>query len=335
MALHISLQDMPQLVLEKITSFLNHNQLLVLEQVSKKLNSAVDCRFTFTDHLILGSLPATAENENEEKIYLDSFNNIIERCGTRLRTIQVNVTDPSCTKFLDNYFPYFWHLFESVKLSGKCPNIENIFVLPKMVVIREVGENFVFNQNVVLHHEMTYMYANQIYETSTGQPCKLRSMDLKINEKQQFEEILRLYPNLEQIAFSEDNLENLLKCLPKFIENGLKDLRIRSVVKDFQDAKKLCDIGKNLRTLDFMYYVIRDDDLLIRNLQPPANVKIRIWMDPTYLVQLNKSVCESVVMCNFSGSPYSDCSTMLKMKNLEEIDIYGMVRLLYHCHLTK
>src|ERR1700744_643538 len=105
MASNINLQDIPQLVLEKIMSFLNHKELLTLEQVSKKLNSAVDSHFYITDHIILGSLPAIGRKEelpvttNYRKSF-DSLNKIIDRCGTRLTTIQINDTDQFCAKFL-------------------------------------------------------------------------------------------------------------------------------------------------------------------------------------------------------------------------------------------
>lgn len=48
---------MTQLVMDKITSFLNHKHLLVLEQVSSKMKFAVDAQFSLTDFLIVGSLP--------------------------------------------------------------------------------------------------------------------------------------------------------------------------------------------------------------------------------------------------------------------------------------
>lgn len=48
MVANIKLQDMTQLVLEKITSFLNQKQLLVLEQISKKLKSVVSKQFKLT-----------------------------------------------------------------------------------------------------------------------------------------------------------------------------------------------------------------------------------------------------------------------------------------------
>lgn len=145
---------MPELV-HKLASFLNHKQLLALEQVSRKLKCIVDAHFSITEHLIFGSLPQVEHRypyEDDPEIYgkldvvtaqdkerLDGLLHVVKRCGTRLRTIQIAAID----EFRDDngplckYANYFKHLSGAAELADKCPNIENIFASPRLVTPEE------------------------------------------------------------------------------------------------------------------------------------------------------------------------------------------------------
>lgn len=328
MSSNIKLEDMPELVLLNITSFLSHKELLAMEGVSSKLKCVVDVHFSTTDHLIIGSLPQIAVHEQEEHRVISKNNNslngllkVITRCGTRLRTIQI--TCPDRFHFDPVYIMYFNHLLGSAKVAIRCPNIESVITSPRMVTFET---DILFNQQRVgLSVNSTANYAIQV--KLSANTCKLRSIKLYYKEmpdKQEFELILFLYSNLEQIALY-GNHKNFLKYLSRFIENGLKDLHIVDALST-KIAEELCNIGMNLRTLSFTVQIKTANDIVYLNrirLSKNVKLKVQVWYDD-FLALMSDNVCNAVINCAIFGTP-SDYSLMTRLKNLEEFEINDSV----------
>lgn len=183
MANNINLQDMPQLVLDKITLFLSHRQLLTLEQVSKKLKIAVNGHFSITDHLILGSLPElksrTIQVAAEDKECINGLIKLTKYCGSRLRTIQLNVTDRfRSATVIENYIRYTNHMPRNYVIIVLTSN--KLSPRRRQTVVGQIlNHTRIFDRNkVVLPGHITKKYALQLYTFSTGGTCKLRSIDI-------------------------------------------------------------------------------------------------------------------------------------------------------------
>lgn len=328
---NINLEEMPQLVLDKIISFLNHKQLLALEQVSTKLKCAVDWHFSATNHLVVGSLPELLNlNENwisykkaaKNEKCLEGFLKVIKRCGTRLRTIQITITGQLRSRIFGNYIEYFRYVFGSIEIADKCPNIENIITFPKLE-----REYEIFNQrNIALFQSDMEIYASKI-KLSTGRTCKFRSMSLYQNfdeelQEQQFKQILYLYSNLKQITV--DSLNNFCQFLPQFIDNGLKDFKVFCSI-NVEEAEKLLNIGRNLRTLMFTLRVESYDDVMpLNRLRLQKNTKINIKIGVDCIARLNRNICNSITKCD-TEFPLEVYTSMDKLKNLEEVHISDSV----------
>lgn len=315
-------------------SYLNHKQLLALEQVSKKLKWAVDAHFSTTNHLILASLPymhawwTYCGSIERNKKYLNGLLKVITRCGCRLRTIQMNAADQFRDSPILNYNKYFKYLFESVEVSEKCPNIEDIITSPKM----EIESEKTFNkQNLALKPSVTEIYASEV-TLATGVRCKLRSMFIdevgdEEKQEQQIKQIFHFYSNIEQIACFQ--LKSVLKFLPQFIEKGLKDLKILHII-DIKVAEQLWDMGKNLRTLQFTVRVKNYNDAIALNrLQLEKNVKLKLEVEYDCLTLLKGHICNSITSVETYLSPI-EYNAMTKFKNLEEVSIKRSVRSLIY-----
>lgn len=333
----MNLEDMPQLVLEKIISFLNLKQLLALEQVSTKLKCAVNAYFAITDRLIIGSLPIVernglaAEVTAKGKMCMDGFLNIIKRCGIRLRTIEITVIHrlPYGQTSIHNYNNYFQHIFASDEMSDSCPNVENIIVVPKMT---NVDYDMFRKQNVLLEEAETERYASKI-KLSTGKACKLRSILLDYGHKKfgaaLYKRILNLYAHLEQIGV-DDFDDSFVPFLPQFIQNGLKDLNVLTEI-NVKQAKKYCDVGKDLRTLRFTAIPVYnyDDVDALNKLKLPKNAEIGIQIGDVYdcFGRLNQNVCNSIILCEVHRPV--DYRLMSKLKNLPFFDLIDAVSCFY------
>lgn len=329
MASNTYLEDMPPLVLEKITSFLNHKHLLALEQVSKKLKRAVGAHFSITDHLIVGPLPSLREQSEPNKTHeviardierFEGLLKVLERCGTALRTIQIQVTGQHLGYPISKCVLYLKYLFKSAELAYKCPNIEHIITSPKIY-----EEQLLFNQqNVAVVQSRTDIYASNV-KLFTGKTCKLRSISLQFKKRvhdQYFERMLFLYSNIEQIIVHLDH-GDFLKYLPQFIENGLKDLKVATPI-NIQNAKKFCSIGTNLRTLILSVLVDTNDDVAFLNNQLPRNTKLKIVQARFDIIDLmSEDVRNSII--KFDAVAY-DFSLLAKLKNLQALEIIDLVR---------
>lgn len=179
----------------------------------------------------------------------------------------------------------------------------------------------------MLSQEYTDVYANKI-KLITGKSCQLRS--IYTSEQHQFERIIFLYSNIEHITLYRIN-EIFLKSFPQFIENGLKYLVVRDSI-DSHILEKVCNIGRNLRSLRFTVLLHTDDDIASLNrLQLPINVKLEISCYKYSLPLLSKSICETVSKCNIIGSHRShDYRTIAKLENLEDLTFRQFVSLLFY-----
>lgn len=200
-----------------------------------------------------------------------------------------------------------------------------------MITCECLNGAIIIQQNVLLCNEVTDVYARQIYESASG-TCKLRSIRLRFQENDaydEFEHILRLYPHLEQIVFDTGNEKKILKFLPRFIDNGLKDLKIFGHI-EYENAKKICNIGMNLRNLylTFIIHKINDYIASYNKLQLPKNVKLHLLTHPTTLALLNENLLGSAVLCHLAkeNEQNNDNISIVKMKNLEEMNVYELVR---------
>lgn len=323
----IYLEDLPQLVMEKITSFLDHKQLLALEQVSRTLKCIVDSHLSVTDHLIIGPLPKVeyfGESTAKDKKCLNGLLKTIKRCGVRLRTIQITTTYNFTYSYsIRNYRRYCKHLLASAEVSSNCPNIESIITSSNIDIITMLDDEIFRPQYVLLDADDAGIYSNNI-KLSTGGTCKLRSVKLSFRPQIQELQLLNLFSNLEQISvYTLD--ENFYKFLPQFIENGLKDLSIIFPV-NVEKAKKYCNIWKDLRTLRVVLSVENKDDIAaINKLQLPENIELRITIcnvDDCFL-HLNENVCHSIIDCVVYGP--TDFKQISKLKNLEQFSITNSV----------
>lgn len=331
-----NLEDMPQLVLDKITSFLNVKQLLTLEQVSRKLKRAVGEHFSITHTLIIGYLPKLEYGIDYDKATtkdqkcLDGFLKIIMRCGIRLRIIYVLCRSPTVTTSIENYRIYLQHIFASAEISDNCPNIENIIAFPKMDFITTTDNDMFSQQNILLDIADTEIYANRI--KLKGETCKLRSMiSQEENGMQDFcKRTLSLFLNLEQMSVGYDFNAEFAKFLPQFIKNGLKDLWIHGDIS-VRDLKTYCNIGKDLRLLRIAHvHFENDDDIAALNkLKLPTNLEFVIWTINSNFTQLSENVCNNICGCIINGE--TDYNSMSKLKNLREFCISNSVHFLIYC----
>lgn len=314
-----NLENMPQLVKEKIISFFNLKQLLTLEQVSRSLKCSVDVHFSITDNLIIGYLPEVNTKSYDkatakERKCLDGLLKIIKRCGVRLRTIYVFCPLPNGIR---NYSIYFQHIFSSEEISENCPNIEKVIAFPKMELYPQIFQQ----QNILLEVPATEIYANKI-KLSKGETCKLRSISLNytVGTGDLFKRVLNLYSNLEQIAVNGHG-DVFVKFLPQLIKNGLKDLHIHRIIS-IQSATNYFKIGKNLRLLRIGISLRNDNDIKTLNkVQLPKNLELVIRTDD--FTQLNENVCSSIIKYEVLGTTV--CSSLSKLKRLKHIRICNSV----------